>query len=116
MKRCKANLLRRQARNRFKLKQVSDRPRLSVYRSNLHIYVQLIDDEKQHTLAQACSKDKGFDTKLTGKAAAEAVGKAIAERAQKAGVDTVVFDRGGYEFHGRVAALASAAREAGLKF
>jgi large subunit ribosomal protein L18 len=95
------------------------RPRLSVFRSNKHIYAQIIDDVAGKTLAAASSMDKDLKTALkTGsdKAAAAAVGKLMAERAKSAGVETVVFDRGPYYFHGRVKALADAAREAGLSF
>lgn len=99
--------------------KAAGRPRLSVFRSNKHIYAQLIDDVQGHTLASASTLDpeirdslkKGSDT-----SAAVAVGKQIAERASKAGVGTVVFDRGGYIYHGRVKALAEAAREGGLSF
>jgi large subunit ribosomal protein L18 len=95
------------------------RPRLSVYRSSKHIYVQVIDDLKGVTLAAASSADKALKGSLkTGAdtAAAAAVGKLIAERATQAGVNEVVFDRGGYIYHGRVKALADAAREGGLSF
>jgi len=94
-------------------------PRLSVYRSSKHIYVQVIDDTQSKTLAAASTLEKDLKGSLkTGadKAAAAAVGKLIAERALKAGVTTVVFDRGSYLYHGRVKALADAAREGGLKF
>jgi len=111
---------RRKRRTRFALKQVnSGRPRLSVFRSSKHIYVQIIDDLVGRTLASASSVDKMLRPDLkTGcdVAAAEAVGKLIAERAKKAGVDEVVFDRGGYRFHGRVKSVAEGARAAGLKF
>ncbi len=111
---------RRARRTRFQLrKRAKGRPRLSVFRSGLHIYVQVIDDAAGSTLAAASSVEKDMRKKLkTGgniEAAAE-VGKLIAERATKAGVSEVVFDRGGYAFHGRVKALADAAREGGLKF
>ena len=95
------------------------RPRLSVHRSSKHIYVQVIDDAKGHTLASASTLDKDVRGSLqTGAdvAAAAAVGKLIAERAVKAGVKEVVFDRGPYIYHGRVKALAEAAREGGLSF
>jgi large subunit ribosomal protein L18 len=95
------------------------KPRLTVFRSSRHIYAQIIDDAAGKTLAAASSLDKGVKTDLkTGadKAAATAVGKLIAERAKAAGVGAVVFDRGGYLFHGRVKALADAAREGGLAF
>jgi large subunit ribosomal protein L18 len=112
--------LRRQTRNRFALrKKAGGRPRLSVFRSSKHIYVQLIDDVKGVTLASASTVDKEISSGLkTGAdtAAAVAVGKLIAERAIKAGITEVVFDRGGYIYHGRVKALADAAREGGLSF
>ncbi|MCX7346035.1 MAG: 50S ribosomal protein L18 [Alphaproteobacteria bacterium] len=95
------------------------RPRLSVFRSSKNIYAQIIDDAKGVTLVAASSLEKGFkDGKKTGadKAAAEAIGKLIAERAISAGVKDVVFDRGGYLYHGRVKALADAARAGGLNF
>lgn len=95
------------------------RPRLSVYRSSKHIYAQVIDDAAGKTVAAASTLEKDLKSGLkTGadKAAAEVVGKVLAERALKAGVKVVVFDRGGYLFHGRVKALADAARESGLSF
>ena len=111
---------RRQRRTRYALRQAAgDRPRLSVFRSGKHIYAQVIDDRKGLTLAAASSLDKDVKGKLkTGadKGAATEVGKLIAERAIAAGVKEVVFDRGGYMYHGRVAALATAAREGGLSF
>ncbi len=97
----------------------SGRPRLSVFRSSKHIYAQVIDDAKGHTLAAASSLEKDLKGQLkTGadKAAAAAVGKLVAERARKAGIDKVVFDRGGYRYHGRIKALADGAREGGLSF
>ena len=111
---------RRSRRARYQLrKRANGRPRLSVFRSGLNIYAQIIDDAGGRTLAAASSVEKDMRQKLkTGgniDAAAE-VGKLIAERAKKAGVSEVVFDRGGYAFHGRVKALAEAAREGGLKF
>ncbi|HKV28256.1 MAG TPA: 50S ribosomal protein L18 [Candidatus Acidoferrales bacterium] len=96
-----------------------DRPRLCVYRSLKHIRVQVVDDHKRHTLAAASSLDADVKNKIKGGgniAAAKLVGKIIAERARAAGVEKVVFDRGGYQYHGRIQALAEAAREAGLKF
>ena len=111
---------RRAQRVRRQLKKVaSGRPRLSVHRSSKHIYAQIIDDAEGRTLAAASTIDGDLKTSLkTGadSAAAAAVGKLIAERAVKAGVKEVVFDRGGYMYHGRVAALANAAREGGLSF
>lgn len=100
-------------------KAANGRPRLSVFRSSKNIYVQVIDDAKGVTLASASSLEKDLRDKLkTGAdmAAAKEVGKLVAERAKKAGVDEVIFDRGGYLFHGRVKALADAAREGGLNF
>src|SRR5215813_13358802 len=114
----KALFLRRRQRVRAKLRRTAnDRPRLSVFRSSKHIYAQVIDDTKGHTLAAASSLEKEVREKIkTGadKAAAAAVGKRLAERAKKAGVDKVVFDRGGYRYHGRIKALADGAREGGL--
>ena len=111
---------RRRVRTRFAVKAAAHgRPRLSVFRSGRHIYAQVIDDAQGKTLAAASSLDKDLKSRLksgTDKAAAAEVGKLVAERASKAGVTDVVFDRGGYMFHGRVKALADAAREAGLKF
>src|SRR5258708_24450053 len=116
----KALFARRQRRTRYALRQAaSGRPRLSVFRSGKHIYAQVIDDRKGTTLAAASSLDTGLKDKLkTGadRDAAAQVGKLIAERAVAAGVKEVIFDRGGYMFHGRVAALANAAREGGLSF
>ncbi|MBV8393255.1 MAG: 50S ribosomal protein L18 [Alphaproteobacteria bacterium] len=115
----KALFARRQARARYALRKAANgRPRLSVFRSGKHIYAQVIDDRKGVTLAAASSLDESFKDQKTGanKDAATAVGKLIAERAIAAGVKAVVFDRGGYQYHGRVAALATAAREGGLSF
>jgi large subunit ribosomal protein L18 len=97
----------------------TERPRLCVYRSLGHIYTQVIDDRTGQTLASASSVDKETKKGLKGGgnvAAAKVIGKAIADRAKAAGVTKVVFDRGGYKYHGRVKALADAAREAGLQF
>ena len=109
---------RRRRRVRSALKaRASGKPRLSVHRSGRHIYAQLIDDAAGKTIVSASSLDK--DLKSAGGAtrdAASSVGKTLAERAKKAGVSAVVFDRGGFLFHGRVKALADAAREGGLKF
>jgi large subunit ribosomal protein L18 len=96
-----------------------ERPRLAVYRSNGHIYAQVIEDTSGRTLVSASSIDKETRKDLKGGnnvAAAKVIGKKIAERARAAGIEQVVFDRGGYMYHGRVEALAAAAREAGLKF
>lgn len=108
---------RRQRRVRFAIRQkAAGRPRLSVHRSNAHIYAQIIDDLAGKTLVSASSAEKDLGGKGSNAEAAVLVGKAIAERAVAAGVKTVVFDRGGYLFHGRVKALADAAREGGLDF
>jgi large subunit ribosomal protein L18 len=121
IKQAKALFARRRARvrHRVALASAGTRPRLSVFRSSQHIYAQVIDDERGHTLAAASSLDKGLreaGAKGANKAGAAAVGKLIAERAKAAGITAVVFDRGGYLFHGRVKALADAAREGGLDF
>ncbi|MEM9206066.1 MAG: 50S ribosomal protein L18 [Pseudomonadota bacterium] len=111
---------RRKARVRRALKKVANgRPRLSVFRSSKQIYAQVIDDTNGVTLASASSIEKDLRGSLKTGAnvdAASAVGKLIGERASAAGVSTVIFDRGGYIYHGRVKALADAAREAGLEF
>ena len=98
---------------------MAGRPRLAVHRSSKHIYAQIIDDVKGHTLVAASTMEKDLKGSLkTGadKSAAAAIGKLVAERAKKAGVTDVVFDRGAYQFHGRVKALADGAREGGLNF
>jgi large subunit ribosomal protein L18 len=110
---------RMRVRRRLVRTTLGVRPRLSVHRSSQHIYAQVIDDAAGRTLAAASSLDKELRAALktgAGKEAAAAVGKLIAERARAAGVVTVVFDRGGYLYHGRVKALADAAREGGLSF
>jgi large subunit ribosomal protein L18 len=111
---------RRRARVRRTLKaRAAGRPRLSIHRSSKHIYAQIIDDADGKTIASASSLEKDLKASLkTGadKAAAAAIGKLVAERAVKAGIKDVVFDRGGYIYHGRVKALADAAREGGLSF
>ena len=109
---------RRRRRVRSALRaRAAGKPRLSVHRSGRHIYAQVIDDAAGKTLASASSLDKDLKVKTGATAeAAAAVGKAVAEKAKKAGVDKVVFDRGGFLFHGRVKALADAAREGGLEF
>ena len=116
----KESTLKRASRVRRQIKKVAgERPRLSVHRSSKHIYVQLIDDANGHTIASASTLEKDLKGSLkTGadSAAAAAVGKLVAERAVKAGVKDVVFDRGAYIYHGRVKALADAAREGGLNF
>jgi len=114
------NFTRRKNRVRYKLRQTSaGRVRLSVHRSGQHIYAQLIDDAQGKTLAAASTADKELKGKLKSTAsvdAAKAVGELIAKRAKEAKVENIVFDRGGYLFHGRVKALADAARAAGLAF
>jgi large subunit ribosomal protein L18 len=113
-------LIRRKVRVRKSLAaRLNGRPRLSVHRSSQNIYAQIIDDVKGVTLASASTLEKDFKAakkKGTDKAAATEIGKTIAARAIKAGITDVVFDRGGYIYHGRVKALAEAAREGGLKF
>ena len=108
---------RRHYRTRRRIHGTAAKPRLSVYRSNTNIYAQLIDDDAGHTWAQASSREDGVDGGEGGKTgAATQVGKLLAERAQAVGITTVVFDRGGNRYAGRVAALADGAREAGLDF
>ncbi len=111
----------RRLRIRKRIRKVSfgtaERPRLSVFRSNKEIYAQVIDDTKGVTLAAASSRDKAMGkVKGTKSEVATEVGKAVAEKAKKAGIETVAFDRGGNNYHGRVKSLAEGAREAGLKF
>lgn len=109
---------RRHLRIRAKVKGTSERPRLNVFRSHRYIYAQIIDDEAGHTLAQASSGEKIFADQPGQLTVAKAalVGKLVAQRALAKGITKVVFDRGGYRYHGRVKALADAAREAGLDF
>lgn len=103
------------SRIRKKVRGSAERPRLAVFRSLNHIYAQVIDDKSGTTLATASTTEKALGVKAGGNVeAAKSIGKAIAERAQKAGIETVVFDRGGYLYHGRVKALIEATREAGL--
>jgi len=103
-------------RIRRKLRGTPERPRLAIFRSVAHIYAQVIDDTAGTTLVAASSVDKGGKTNGGNVAAAKAIGKLVAERAREKGIQTVVFDRGGYLYHGRVKALADAARAAGLEF
>lgn len=108
---------KRHARIRAKLAGTAERPRLNVFRSNKHIYAQLIDDTKGVTVASASTLDKELNLESTGNIeAAQKVGELIAKRALEKGFKSVVFDRGGYLYHGRVKALADAARENGLEF
>jgi large subunit ribosomal protein L18 len=103
-------------RIRRKLAGTAERPRLAVFRSTAHIYAQVIDDAAGTTIVSASSVDKDGRTKGGNVAAATAIGKLVAERAKAKGIQRVVFDRGGYQYHGRVKALADAARAAGLEF
>ena len=108
---------KRQSRNRHRLTTHGTRPRLSIFRSGKHIYAQVIDDIQAVTVASASTNEKdGKETKSWNVEAASSVGKKIAERAKAAGVTQVMFDRGGYIYHGRIKALADAARESGLEF
>ncbi|MDR1129737.1 MAG: 50S ribosomal protein L18 [Prevotellaceae bacterium] len=113
----------RRRRIRYRIRKIvngtSERPRMSVFRSNKQIYVQFIDDTKGVTLASASSRDKSLTEQLAGKSGMEVariVGKLSAERAQEKGITSVVFDRGGYLYHGKIESLAQSAREGGLKF
>ena len=108
--------LQRHKRVRAKISGTADRPRLCVYRSNANISAQVIDDVAGVTLVSATSTEKDFDMYGGNKEAARAVGKLVAERALAKGIEAVVFDRGGYVYHGRVQELAEGAREGGLKF
>lgn len=109
--------VKRHLRVRMKVSGTTERPRLAVFRSEKNIYAQIIDDVKAVTLVAASSKDKDFSLKVgSNKEAAKAVGEAIAKKALEKGIKNVVFDRGGYVYHGRVKELAEAAREAGLEF
>ncbi len=108
--------LRRHKRVRGKVSGTAQKPRLCVFRSATHIYAQIIDDVAQKTLVSASTVEKGFDVTGDKKAKAYAVGAAVAKKAAAAGITDVVFDRGGYLYHGRVAELAKGARESGLKF
>ena len=108
--------IKRHGRVRGKISGTAERPRLSVFRSENNIYAQIIDDVAGNTLAAASSVEKGFEGTGGNVEAAKKVGAMIAERALKKGIEEVVFDRGGYIYHGRVQALADGAREGGLKF
>lgn len=113
-----ATRIRRHSRIRKRVFGTQERPRLNVYRSTVHIYAQVIDDTTGRTLAAATSLDKGIRSDVNGGniAGAVAVGKLVAQRAKDAGISKVVFDRGGYLYHGRIKALADAARDGGLDF
>jgi LSU ribosomal protein L18P len=111
--------IKRHLRIRKKVKGTPEKPRLAVFKSEKHIYAQIIDDTKGHTLVSASTLDKELRQKLSktyNVEAAKEVGRLIAQRALSLGIKTVVFDRGGFKYHGRIKALADAAREAGLKF
>lgn len=112
----KKTRLRKHRSVRGKISGTPACPRLSVYRSTKHIYAQIIDDVNAVTLAAACTAEKDFGMTGGNKEAAKKVGTLIAERALAKGIKTIVFDRGGYQYHGRVAELAAGAREAGLEF
>jgi large subunit ribosomal protein L18 len=105
---------RRHRRVRTKVRGTPERPRLAVFRSNKHIYAQVIDDVNGRTLASASTVEKDFTGGTATVEAAKKVGKAVGERARAAGVETAVLDRGGYRYHGRVAGVADGARQAGL--
>ena len=112
----KAMRLHRHVRVRGKISGTPERPRLNVFRSNANIYAQIIDDVNGVTLVAANTLEKDFEGTTGNAEAAKKVGAVLAERAKAKGIEEVVFDRGGYVYHGRVAALAEGAREAGLKF
>ena len=112
----RANRVRRHARVRKKISGTAERPRLSVYRSEKNIYAQIIDDVNGVTLVSASSVDKDFDGVGSNKDAAAKVGVLVAKKALDKGIKAVVFDRGGFIYHGRIETLAAAAREAGLEF
>jgi len=106
----------RHRRVRKKIHGTAARPRLAVYRSNKHLILQVIDDEAGRTLVSATTNEASFEGSGANVDAAARLGQLVAERAKAAGIDKVVFDRGGYAYHGRIAAVAAAAREAGLEF
>jgi len=106
----------RHRRLRANVKGSKERPRLSVYRSLKHIYAQIIDDEKQETLIAASDFEIKKDKKMTKKEIAEKVGELVAKKAKERGIKKVVFDRGGFKYHGRIKALSEKARESGLEF
>lgn len=112
----KAQRLKRHIRVRYKISGTPERPRLNVFRSNANIYAQVIDDVNGVTLASASTLEKEFEGAQGNCEAAKKVGLKVAERAKEKGISVVVFDRGGYIYHGRVAALAEGAREGGLEF
>lgn len=107
---------RRHGRVRKQISGTGERPRMAVYRSNRYIYVQVIDDAAGHTIVSASSQEKDLRSETLTEETAAKVGKLVGDRAKEAGVTSVVFDRGGYKFHGKIKALAEAARESGLEF
>ena len=111
-----AQRLKRHTRVRGKISGTPERPRLNVFRSNANIFAQIIDDVNGVTMVSASTLDKEFEGATGNCEAAKKVGAVLAERAKEKGIEEVVFDRGGYVYHGRIAALADGAREAGLKF
>ena len=111
-----AQRVKRHVRVRGKVSGTPERPRLNVFRSNANMYAQIIDDVNGVTLVAASTLEKDFEGAVGNKEAARKVGQLVAERAKAKGIEEVVFDRGGYVYHGRVAELAEGAREAGLKF
>ena len=118
-KTARAARLRRHLRVRKRVRGTQQRPRLCVYRSLTHIYAQVIDDDRGHTIVAASDMETNARSEASGKPKTEVaklVGELIGKRAKEQGITSVVFDRGGYQFHGRVEALATGAREAGLKF
>ena len=112
----KAQRMKRHKRVRAKVSGTPEKPRLNVFRSEMHIYAQIIDDVKGITLVSASTLEKGFEGNGGNKEAAKKIGEIIAARANEKGITDVVFDRGGYLYHGRVSELATGAREGGLKF
>jgi len=112
----KAKRIKRHAKIRAVVSGTPERPRLAVFRSKAHIYAQVIDDVNMKTLCSASTVEKDFEGNGSNIEAAKKIGKLIAERAQSKGVTNVVFDRGGFLYHGRVQALAESARESGLQF
>ena len=112
----RAQRMKRHSRVRGKISGTPERPRLSVFRSENHIYAQVIDDVAGNTLVSASTVEKSFEGNGSNIEAAKKIGALVAERALQKGIEEVVFDRGGYIYHGRVQALAEGAREAGLKF
>jgi large subunit ribosomal protein L18 len=118
IKQISKNVIRERIHTRIrrKVRGTTERPRLAVFRSLCHIYAQVIDDSKGVTIASASSAEKSASITGGNLAGATAIGKVVADRAKEKGIKTVVFDRGGYLYHGRIKALAEAAREAGLEF